>query len=120
MPTTIACAEDALRVYMLANAYLYDALIGNFSMTSNLVAKEKREGVFHIWCQEQSSVSEEPIIPPKLMAACTYSHETKTWKVTLSNGEKLTLLDNGNVWDVVPSQNHPTKRPRRRTNVRKR
>jgi len=121
MPTAIAFAEDALRVYILADAYFYDTLIGNFSLESNLFAKEKRAGVFQIWRQEDSSVPDEPVIPPKLMAVCTYSHDTKTWKVSLSNGEKLTLIDNGNVWDiVVPSQNYPTKRQRRRTNAGKR
>jgi hypothetical protein len=93
-------SADAIQVYTLAVAYLFNAKIGNCDLTSTLYAKEMWSGVFHVWCREHTS-REQPIVP---VAICVYRRENQVWKIELVCGEKLALLDRGNVWDIVENE----------------
>lgn len=103
-PTIHTTAEDAVCIYTLTIAYLFNARIGGPSSASTLRVKERSGNTFYIWRREFSEVTEEPIVPATLtapVAVCSHKKGTKLWRVKLISGEELTLLDKGDVWDIV-------------------
>ena len=104
MSATRPSSEHAIQIYLLALAYLHDIRIGHPSTASTWHAKEKWAGVFYIWQREQPLAQEMPIALIPLgdpVAVCTYKRETKLWQVDLSHGEKSTLYDYGDVWEIT-------------------
>jgi uncharacterized membrane protein len=76
-----AFSEDALSVYTLVVAYLHNAKISDFGLTSARYVRE---------------------VAP--LATCIYNEVAQTWKVALRSGETLTLRDQGDVWDFVKEE----------------
>ena len=125
MTTPKVSAEDALEVYLIAMAYLHDATIGSSSLASTLYVRGWSGITFSIWRRDESAAEEEPSAPAAPVALCTYNKKTRTWKVELRSGEKLTLLDEGKVWGIpgqggmtplnrTPKQQHPTRKKYKR------
>lgn len=96
--------EDAVHIYTLTIAFLHNARIGTPPLASTLRVKERSGDTYYIWRREFSEAAAEPILPanPTMpVAICTHKKGTKLWRVKLSSGEELTLLDKGDVWDIV-------------------
>ena len=90
-----ASAEDALSVYTLAVAYLYNAKISDLGLASASYVREVAPHTFCIWHREQNRAP---------LATCIYNEVAQTWKVALGSGETLTLHDQGDVWDFVKEE----------------
>ena len=90
-----AFSEDALSVYTLAVAYLHNAKISDFGLTSARYVREVAPHTFCIWHREQNMAP---------LATCIYNEVAQTWKVELRSGETLTLRDQGDVWDFVKEE----------------
>jgi hypothetical protein len=122
--TTLPTSEEAIHLYLLATAYLHDAIIGTPGLNSSLRAREWSGLSFSIWEQVESSAEEKHNASAAPVALCTYKQKTKTWKVKLRSGEELTLLDNGSVWDIprnggmIPLSCIPKQQRSRRKKVR--
>jgi hypothetical protein len=116
MTSAPSLSKDALRLYALTMAYLYDEEIGNEGSTSAVQVQEISSDLFHIWQGEPPAGPKQSITP---VAVCTYNQATLTWKVKLSSGESLTLLDKQNVWEVVGETKKKSARKDAKKSVRK-
>jgi hypothetical protein len=126
MTSPSVSSEDAIQLYLLATAYLHDATIGSSSLTSTLYTREWSGTTFCIWRRTDSAAEEKPRAPAAPVALCTYQKKTKSWEVELRSGETLTLLDEGEVWEIpgqggmiplcrIPKQKRPGRKKYKRT-----
>ena len=97
MVTRRVSPEDAILVYLTAIAYLNETEISGQEEAYAWLAKEKWAGVFYIWPRKPYAERGDTI--PTAM--CTYKKAHLQWEVAMHSGERLTLYDNGPVWDIT-------------------
>ena len=85
--------EDAIEVYAITMAYLSDASCDIAVITQTIHVMEMSPNVFYFWGQDVEQNS--PI------AICRYHQAEKRSTIWLMAGGRLTLLDEGSVWEVI-------------------
>jgi hypothetical protein len=98
MATLRMSREDAINVYALTMAYLYDTPYDTATVAKTMYVKERSAGVFHFWEKDDVELNGEQA---KVVAICRYRRPTKTWTIQLMTGAELNLADTGSVWEVV-------------------
>ncbi len=101
MTTPHVSPEDAIRIYALSVSYLHDAEIGNGGTAIPIHVNEMAPDIFYIRSREQYDKQGSRTAP---LAICLYNNGAKIWKTELISGETLTLVDKGDVWEVVKDE----------------
>ena len=93
-------SEDAILVYLIAIAYLNETEITGNEEARAWRAKEMWAGVFYVWPRVPNAEQAGPVPT----AICTYKGTQLQWEVAVHSGERLTLYDNGHIWDIVENE----------------